>query len=64
LGNDIDVRQYREGTLAIDVFDVHTRRPVWHGWAQKELTRKDVEQSSASIHDAVESVLVKFPPAS
>ena len=55
LGDDIDVHQYREGTL--DVFDVHTRRPVWHGWAQKELTRKDVEQSSAPIHAAVESVL-------
>ena len=64
LGSDIDVRQYREGTLAIDVFDVHTLRPVWHGWAQKELTRKDVEQSSAPIHDAVESVLAKFPLAS
>ena len=36
---------------------MHTRRPVWHGLAQKELTRKDVEQSSAPIHAAVESVL-------
>lgn len=61
-GNDIDMRQYREGTLAIDVFDVHTRRPVWHGWAQKELTREDVEQSSAPVHDAVEAVLA--PPVS
>lgn len=59
--NDLDVRQYREGTLAIDVFDVKTRRPVWHGWAQKELTRKDIEQSAAPIHEAVESVLAKFP---
>jgi hypothetical protein len=62
LWEDIDVRQYREGTLAIDV-STHTRAPLAR-WAQKELTRKDVEQSSASIHDAVESVLVKFPPAS
>ena len=50
-----------EGTLAIDVFDVHTRRPVWHGWAQKELTRKDVEQSSAPIHDAVELCAGQVP---
>ena len=63
-GNDIDVRQVREGTLVIDVFDAHTRQPVWHGWAQKELTRKDVEQSSTPIHDAVESVLARFPQAS
>jgi hypothetical protein len=62
-GKDIDVRQYREGTLAIDVFDVHDRRPVWHGWAQKELTRKEVEQSAAPVHDAVQSVLAKFPSA-
>ena len=62
-GNDIDVRQVREGTLAIDVFDMKTRRPVWHGWAQKELSRKDIEQSSAPIHEAVSSVLAKFPPA-
>jgi hypothetical protein len=60
-GSDIDVRQYREGTLAIDVFDVKTRRPVWHGWAQKELSRKDIEQSATPIHDAVESILAKFP---
>jgi hypothetical protein len=63
-GHDIDVRQFRKGTLAIDVYDVRTRRPLWHGWAQKELTRKDLEQSSAPIHEAVESVLAKFPPAS
>jgi Domain of unknown function (DUF4136) len=62
-GSNIDVRQYREGTLAIDVFDGHTHRPVWHGWAQKELTRKDLEQPPEPISKAVSSVLAKFPPA-
>jgi len=63
-GNDIDVRQYREGALAITIFDVHAHRPVWHGWAQKDLTRKDIEQSSTPIHEAVASVLAKFPAGS
>src|SRR5580658_10392575 len=27
-GNQLDVRQYREGTLAIDVFDGRTQQPV------------------------------------
>ncbi len=63
-GSNIEVRrQYREGTLAIDVFDGHTQRPVWHGWAQKELTRKDLEQPAEPISKAVRSVLAKFPPA-
>jgi hypothetical protein len=60
--SNIDVRQYREGTLAIDVFDGRTHRPVWHGWVQKELTRKELEQSAEPISKAVSSVLAKFPP--
>jgi hypothetical protein len=59
--SDMDVPQVREGTLVIDMFDAHTRQPVWHGWTQKALTAKDVQQWSTPIHDAVELVLAKFP---
>lgn len=62
-GNTIDVRQVREGTLSIDAFDTHTRRPVWHGWAKKDLSRQDIEQSEGPIRGAVQAVLAKFPPA-
>ena len=61
-GAAVDVRMYREGTLAIDVFDAKTHRPVWHGWAQKELTRADLEHSEAPIREAVTQVLAGFPP--
>jgi uncharacterized protein DUF4136 len=61
-GNEVDVRQYREGTLSIDVFDGKTHRPAWHGWARKELTRADLDHSSGSIREAVDSVLAQFPP--
>ncbi|HVW69100.1 MAG TPA: DUF4136 domain-containing protein [Steroidobacteraceae bacterium] len=62
-GSSVDVRQYREGTLSIDIFDGHSHRPVWHGWAKKELTRSDIERSEAPIRDAVEKVLSRFPPS-
>ena len=62
-GNSLDVRQYREGTLNIDIFDQRTRRPVWHASAQKELSQKDLEQPAEPVHEAVTSVLAKFPPA-
>jgi hypothetical protein len=62
-GNQVDVRQYQEGTLSIDVFDARTQRPVWHGWAKKELSRSDIEQSAEPIRRAVEAVLSKFPPS-
>jgi hypothetical protein len=61
-GDQVDVRQYKEGTLSIDVFDARTHRPVWHGWAKKELTRSDIENSEAPIRAAVASVLQNFPP--
>lgn len=61
-GNSIDVRQYREGTLSIDVFDARSHKPVWHGWARKELTSSDLENSQRPIRVAVEALLAKFPP--
>lgn len=61
-GSEVDVRQYSQGTLSIDIFDGHTHRPVWHGWAHKELTRADIEHSAGSIREAVDSVLAQFPP--
>ena len=62
-GENLDVRQYREGTLSIDTFDAHTHRPVWHGWAKKDLSRSDIEHSDEPIRKAVQSVLAKFPPS-
>ena len=61
-GSGLDVHQYREGVLAIDAFDAKTHRPVWHGWAKKALTRRDMEQSGQSIREAADAVLGKFPP--
>ena len=61
-GREVDARQYREGTLSIDIFDGHTHKPVWHGWVTKELTQSDVEHSEAPIRAAVKAVLSTFPP--
>jgi hypothetical protein len=61
-GNTVDVRQYQEGTLSVDVFDEKTRRPVWHGWAKKTLSQSDLEHSTEPINKAVAEVLKKFPP--
>ena len=61
-GSEVDVRQYREGTISVDIFDARTHRPVWHGWARKELTRSDIEHSAGSIRETVDSILMGFPP--
>jgi len=61
-GSEVNVRNYREGTLSIDVFDAHTHRAVWHGWAKKELSQADIDRSEAPIRSAVAAVLEQFPP--
>jgi uncharacterized protein DUF4136 len=59
----VDVHEYREGTLSVDIFDVHSHAPVWHGWAKKELTRSDIKHSQGPIRTAVHQILLEFPPA-
>ena len=61
-GDQVDVTHYREGTLSVDVFDAHSHRPVWHGWAKKELTSNDIEHSEGPVRQAVADVMAKFPP--
>lgn len=61
-GSELDVHQYREGTISVDIFDARTHRPVWHGWARKELTRADIEHSASSIRQAIDAILAGFPP--
>jgi hypothetical protein len=61
-GREIDVRQYREGTLSVDVFDVRSHRPVWHGWAKKDLSRADLDSPGPAIRAAVAAVIASFPP--
>lgn len=62
-GNQVDVRQYQEGTLAIDMFDVRSRKAVWHGSAKKELSLSELEHSEEPVRKAVNDVLAGFPPA-
>jgi hypothetical protein len=53
---------YTEGTLAIDVFDGQTRRPVWNGTATKIVNETD--ERPEEIQRIVNAVLADFPPRS
>jgi hypothetical protein len=58
-GRQVDVYQYTEGKLAVDVFDTKTRRPVWHGQATE--TIQPDKPDPAAINTAVASVMSSFP---
>lgn len=61
-GTETTVRQYTEGMLAVDVFDVSDRRPVWHGVASKNISESDRKNSGETIQAAVDAILAGFPP--
>ncbi|MBV1905448.1 MAG: DUF4136 domain-containing protein [Pseudomonadales bacterium] len=61
-GNDVSVRQYTQGLLAIDLFDVKARQPVWHAKASQQITSKMQKKPESFIQKIVDSMLSKFPP--
>jgi len=61
------VTTYPEGTLAIDIFDVARKSPVWHGAGDKTLSKSDLKGKSAlsdpeKIREGVTKILEDFPP--
>lgn len=60
LSNDTHVRNYTEGKLAIDVYDVKSHQPVWHGWAVKRIKSSEQDNPSKAIKMVVEQVVAQF----
>ena len=54
--------KYTQGVLAIDVFDVAEKRPVWHAVTGKRVDDSDVEDVQKVIDEAVSELLSSFPP--
>ena len=62
-----EVKAYTEGTLAIDIYDVKSKSPVWHGAGTKTVSTSEVARTrgnidSGRIREAVAKVLKDFPP--
>ncbi len=60
-GTETSVRQYTKGMLAVDVFDVKERKPVWHGFASKTIRASDRDDLDETINAAVDAILAGFP---
>ena len=62
LAGPTSVEQYTEGTLAIDVYDISTYQPVWHGKATKKITKRMQENPQETVTEIVNNILTGFPP--
>ena len=61
-GESVDVRQYTEGTLSVDIYDVQDRRPVWHGRATRKITSEMQENPGAALEEILGDMFATFPP--
>jgi hypothetical protein len=63
-GRQIDVDQYTEGSLVIDLVDAVTMKLVWRGTGTKVLdkTQRSPEEMQARINDIVAKIMASFPP--
>jgi hypothetical protein len=60
---NIDVSQYDEGTLIIDVIDMAKKELVWRGTGTGAIDpNATVEERTANINNAVAQILAQFPP--
>lgn len=62
-GRDIDVYQYTEGTLVIDLIDATTKELVWRGSATKSIESNPTpEKLENNINKAVQAIFQNYPP--
>lgn len=58
----VDVHEYDEGTLILDIIDARTRKLIWRGSAKDEVNLSATpEKKTRKINEAVERILQGFP---
>ena len=61
MGTETRVRQYTEGQLAVDLWDVSSRTPAFHGVAVTKITDQDREDQQAFLDNVTAEALSAFP---
>jgi hypothetical protein len=52
---------YREGIIAIDLYDARTRQPMWHASVDQSLEGADGAEADKRITQAVAALFTKYP---
>ncbi len=60
-GTETRVRQYTEGQLAVDIFDVASHNPAFHGVASKKISDSDRENQQEVLNAVAAEALSGFP---
>lgn len=58
---DVYTTHYQQGTLVIDLVDAQRKQLVWQGLAEAHLSKKDIENPSATIDSVIAEIFAKYP---
>jgi len=62
-GTTMDVYEYKEGTLIVDVIDAKTDQLVWRGTATRALEETAaIEKRKANLNEVITKLFVNYPP--
>ena len=53
---------YREGIIAVDLYDAKSRQPLWHASVDQSLFDASGPEAQKRIDEAVASIFTKRPP--
>mgnify|MGYP005990087869 CR=1 FL=1 len=60
--NRLNVNQYTEGTLFVDIIDASKKELVWQGIGTGALRITNIEKKEARIKEFVKEIMEKYPP--
>lgn len=60
--NNLNIRQYTEGTLFIDFIDKRKKELIWQGIGSGAMKMKNIEKKEERIKTFVNQILSKYPP--
>jgi hypothetical protein len=58
----VNIGSQTQGILSIDIYDVRSHSPVWHGQAKKGITQSMMRDPGPVIDEIVNAVMDGFPP--
>ncbi len=60
-GSNVETRNYKVGTVSIDVVDAKRKELVWEGALEGALSSKAMQNPGGAIQSAVGQIFTKFP---
>jgi hypothetical protein len=62
-GSDVETRNYKVGTVSVDIVDTKRKELIWEGVLEGTLSKKAMENPGAAIQYAVSQIYTRYPVA-